>query len=230
MSTEDDLRREIATLRARFAALGAASLRIGASLDLETVLQEVVDSARTLTDVRVAFIATIDGTGEPEHFVSSGLTEDEYRRLLEWPDGPQVFEHVRDLDGPLRVADFSAFLRSLGFSGDVLPAKTVLGMPMRHRAEHVGNFYLVEKAGDAPFTDEDEETLVLFASQAAAAIANARTYRAEQKTRADLEALVETSPVGVVVFDATAGRLVSFNREARRLVESLHPPDRSPER
>ena len=230
MSAEDDLRREIATLRARFAALGAASVRIGASLELETVLQEVVDSARALTDVRIAFIATIDGTGAPEHFVSSGLSEDEYRRLLEWPDGPRVFEHVRDLDGPLRVADFSAFLRSLGFSGDVIPAKTVLGMPMRHRGVHVGNFYLVEKAGDAPFTDEDEETSVLFASQAAAAIANARTYRAEQKARADLEALVETSPVGVVVFDATVGRVVSFNRETRRLVESLHPPDRSPDR
>ena len=50
---------------------------------------------------------------------------------------------------------------------------------------------------------------------------NARTYRAEQRARADLEALVETSPVGVVVFDARTGGLVSLNREARRIVESL---------
>ena len=42
----------------------------------------------------------------------------------------------------------------------------------------------------------------MFASQAATAIANARTHRDEQQARADLEALVETSPVGVVVFDA----------------------------
>ena len=39
------------------------------------------------------------------------------------------------------------------------------------------------------------------ASQAASAIANARACRDEQRARADLEALVETSPFGVVVFN-----------------------------
>ena len=67
---------------------------------------------------------------------------------------------------------------------------------------------------------------MLFASQAAAAIVNARTYRAEQRTRADLEALIDTSPVGVVVFDARTGNPVSFNREAARIVEGLMMPDR----
>ena len=52
------------------------------------------------------------------------------------------------------------------------------------RGVHVGNFYLVEKEGGEAFTDEDEEVLVLFASQAATAIANARTYRAEQRAHA----------------------------------------------
>ena len=69
----------------------------------------------------------------------------------------------------------------------------------------------------------------MFASQAAAAIANARTYRAEQRARADLEALIETSPVGVVVFDARTGNPVSLNREARRIVASLQVPGRSAE-
>ena len=57
----------------------------------------------------------------------------------------------------------------------------------------------------------------------------ARAYRAEQRARADLEALVETSPVGVVVLDAATGRAVPVNREARRIVETLHAPDRPPE-
>ena len=72
----------------------------------------------------------------------------------------------------------------------------------------------------------DEEVLVLFASQAATAIANARTHRDERRARDDLEALVETCPVGVVVvvFDGGSGALVSFNREARRIVEHLRTP------
>ena len=79
------------------------------------------------------------------------------------------------------------------------------------------------------FTDEDEKVLVLFAAQAATAIANARTYRDEQRARADLEALIETSPVGVVVFDVGTGDLVSLNREATRIVTSLCGPGQSAE-
>ena len=85
------------------------------------------------------------------------------------------------------------------------------------------------REGAPAFTDEDEEILVLFASQAASAIANARAHRDERRARADLEALVETSPVGVVVFDAGSGRPVSVNREARRIVEGLREADRPAE-
>ena len=223
------LRRENDALRRRFAALGQASVRIGASLDLATVLQEVADSARALTDARYASIATMDEAGAPEDFVTSGVPDALRRRLLEWPDGPKLFEHLRDLEGPLRLGDFAGFLSSLGFSAKLMPFGTVRGVPMRHRGVHVGNFYLVEKGGGRAFTDADEEILVLLASQAAAAIANARTYRAEQRARAYLEALVETSPVGVVVFDVPTERAVSFNREARRLLAELQAPDRPPE-
>ena len=222
-------KREIEALRARISALSAASLRISASLDLETVLKEVVESARALTGARYGAIATIDETGAPEDFVSSGLTEDEHRQLVEWPDGPRLFEALRDLPGPLRLSDLPDYVRSLGFSTDLLPFKTLQGTPMHHRGIHVGNFYLVDREGGAEFTDEDEEVLVLLASQAATAIANARTYRDEQRARAGLEALVETSPVGVAVFDAGTGNPVSFNREAKRIVEGLCAPGQSPE-
>ena len=192
MTDRDQTAAENAALRARISALSAASLRISASLDLETVLNEVVESARALTGARYGAIATIDEAGVPQDFVTSGFTAEEHRNMEEWPDGPRLFEFFRDLPGPLRIPDVSAYVRSLGFSSDRLPSKTFQGMPMRHLGVHVGNFYLVEKEGGEAFTDEDEEILVLFASQAATAIANARTYRAEQRARAGLEALIET--------------------------------------
>ncbi len=103
------------------------------------------------------------------------------------------------------------------------------GTPIRHRGVHVGNLFLTEKEGGREFTSEDEEVLVLCASMAAAAIAHARAYRDEQRARANLEALVDTSPVGVVVFDVRTGDIVSVNREAKRIVEGLKMPDRSVE-
>ena len=229
MNGPDDTRRELQAARARIAALSAAILRTSASLDLATVLQEAVDTARALSAARYGIITTVDEAGGVRDFVSSGFTEAEHRQFLEWPDGPKLFAHLRDLPGPVRLTDLPALVRSLGFSPDLMRSKTFQGTPMRHRGETVGHFFLAEKEGAPAFTDEDEEVLMLFASQAGTAIANARAHRAEQRARADLEALVETSPVGVVVFDARTGRAASFNREARRIVEGLRTGDRAPE-
>ena len=124
----------------------------------------------------------------------------------------------------MRLADLAGYVRSLGIAPARMFSRTFQGTPMRHRGAAVGHFFLAEKADGEEFTGDDEEVLTLFASQAAAAITNARTHRGERRARADLEALVETSPVGVVVLDARAGRPVSFNREARRIVESLRTP------
>ena len=140
-----------------------------------------------------------------------------------------LFEHLRGLPGPLRLADLAGYVRTLGIEPAPTFSRAFQGTPMRHRGTEVGHFFLAEKADGEAFTGEDEEVLTLFASQAASAIANARTHRAERRARADLEALVETSPVGVVVFDAASGRAVSFNREARRIVERLRTPGHPPE-
>ena len=69
----------------------------------------------------------------------------------------------------------------------------------------------------------------MFASQAALVIANARRHREEQRVRTDLETLVNTAPVGVLVFDARTGNPVSVNREARRIVNDLCAPNGSAE-
>ncbi len=230
MAAPDEHELEIAALRDRTSRLSAAVLRVTASLDEATVLQEIVDSACELTSARYGVITTTDDAGTPRDFVSSGFTPEQHREMEGWlPEGPQLFDHLRDLSTPLRLADLPSYIRSLGFSADLMPAKTFQGTPMRHRGAYLGSFFLGDKRGGLEFSDEDEDVLVLFASQAATAIANARTHRNEQRSRASVEALVETSPVGVVVFDVLTGAPTTFNREARRLVEHLAPPGRPPE-
>ena len=225
----DELRRRIELLEERLSKLCAAILRISASLDLDTVLQEVVDSARVLNGARYGLITTVNDAGEIQDFVTAGFTAEEHAQMVAWSEGPRLFEHFRGLQQPFRLRNVPAYVRALGFSSDLMRAKTLQGAPLRHRDVHVGNFFLAGKEGGQEFTSADEELLVLFASQAATAIANARTHRRERRARADLEALVETSPVGVVVFDGGTGKLVSLNREARRIVEGLRMPDGAPE-
>ena len=227
MKTDPKQQQESEAQRDLVARLSAAILRINASLEPDTVLREVLDSARALTGARYGVITTVDEAGQVQDFVSSGIGPEEHRQLAGWSDGPRLFEHFRAQPGALRLDDLPAYVRSLGFSSDLIISKTFQGTPMRHRGQEVGLFFLAGKEDGQTFTPEDEEVLKLFASQAATAIANARTHRDEQRARADLEALVDTSPVGVVVLDARSGRPVSFNREAKRIVEGLRLPGRS---
>ena len=229
MKSRNELIREIEVLQDRISKLSAASLRISASLDLDTVLKEVVESARSLTGARYGGIVTSGESDSGFNFVSSGLTEEEHRQLLEWAEGPRLCEHVRDLEGTLTMKDLHGYIRELGFSPHPVVPKTVQATALRHRGLHLGNFFLAGKAGGGEFTREDEEVLLLFAAQAATAIANARAYRDEHRSRTDLEALVDTSPVGVAVFDAKTGKPVLFNREVRRIVEGLVLPGHSAE-
>ena len=229
MKSRDALERKVEVLEERIATLSAAVLRLGSSLDLATVLQEAADSARALTGTRYSLIVTVDEAGGALEFFTSGLTADEHRELAEWPDGPKLFASLRDLPGPLRLDDLSGYIRALGFSDELVRTKTMHGTPMRHRGVQVGNFFLAGKEDAPEFSGSDEEMLELFASQAAAAIVNARAHQHEQRARADLEALIETTPVGVLVIDARTGRAVSSNREADRIVEPLRAPGRPAE-
>ena len=230
----DDLMREIAELRERLTRLSEASLRINESLDFDTVLQGVLDSARSLTGARYGVMTLLSDGGRPQDFLSSGMTEEESRQLWDLPCGMRVFEYLCGIPGPLRLPDLLGHVRSLGLPElglplPVGPVVSFLAAPVLHCGARVGNIYLGSKEGGGEFSHEDEETLVMFASQAAMVISNARRYREERRARADMETLVNTSPVGVAVFDVGTGAPVSCNREAVRIVDRLREPEQSSE-
>ena len=234
MKSAAEMERDNEALRERLTRLSQASLCINESLDYPTVLQGVLDSARSLTGAGYGVMTFLDDSGVPRDFLSSGMTVEEDGRLWDLPEGVRIYEYLGSFSSPLRLPDLLGHLRSQGLPelrqalpvGPVLP---FLGAPIFHRGERAGNLYLAGKEAGEEFTREDEETLVMFASQAALVIANARTYRDEQRARTDLETLIHTSPVGVVVFDARTGAPKSFNREAKRIVDGLRKPDQSPE-
>ena len=216
MNIDNERRQEIEALRARISRLGEADLRTSASPDLATVLREALEGARGVTGARYGAIATLGETGQPGDLLTSGFTEEARRRLI---------DQVRGASQPLRLADLPAYARSLGLVSDPVLPKSFLATPIRHRGTDLAYFLLAERADGPEFTAEDEGLLLLVASLAEAAIANLRT----QRVQAHLEALIETSPVGVLVFDALTGEALSLNQEVKRLVEGLRMPGRTSE-
>ena len=211
----------------RLSRMAEAWLRIASNLDINDVLQEVIDGARSLTGARYGALVSFDDSGGIRGLVTSGMTPEERRRVGTLPKGLGLLGYLNEVPRPLRLRDIASHPSSAGFPENHPPMKTFLGAPVRHLGETVGNIYLTEKEGGREFTTEDEDTLVLFAAQAAMAIANALSHRAEQQARGDLEALINVSPVGVLVFDAKTGDLVSVNEETRRIVGSLNAPGRA---
>ena len=182
MTSRKEARSGDEALRDRMARLTGAVLRIGASLDPDAVLHEAAASIGTLTRARCGAIVTVDDEGRAHDIVGSGLTPDERRDLLAWPDGRRLFEHLRDLPGATKLRDLPAYVRSLGLSPDVPLSKTVLAAPMRHGGVHVGT---VLAGAEHEFSGADQAVFELFAAQAAAAVANARTRRDERRARAE---------------------------------------------
>ncbi len=231
----EELIRENRALRERLTRLSEASLRISEGPDFGAVLQGVLDSARSLTGARYGVVALLDDSGSLQDLHFSGMTNTEAELFRQLPDGMQLFEYLSRLPQPLRLPDLLEHIRSTEHLLDLRPPIAVgpvvpfLAAPVLHRGERVGNFFLAKSAPGDEFTQEEEETLTAFAAQAAMVVANARRHRDEQRARNDLQILIETSPVGVVVFDVRTGAPTSFNQEARRIVDKLGSPDQSPE-
>ena len=229
----EELEREITDLRQRLSRFAEASLRINETLDFDDVLRMLADSARSLTDARYGAIVTFEADGKVDRIVTSGFSRQDIPGRVTPALNREYVKGLVEGEEPGRLSfllDHAMLITvSLGIPCDLALSGAGLIAPMHHHGRHVGSFYLADRSDESEFTPEDEETLVMFASQAALVIANARRHREEQRARADLETLVNTAPVGVVVFDARTANVVSINQEMRRIVSGLHGPAGSTE-
>ena len=89
--------------------------------------------------------------------------------MLDAPQCPFLWEYVLPLAEPLSVGDFQSHIRAMGLFGFDPPVAvtSITATSLRVRGETVGIIYLTKGEGGEKFTAQDEEALVMFASQAA---------------------------------------------------------------
>jgi len=160
-------------------------------LDLESLLQRVLETARDVTGARYAALGILDSRRESlERFLTLGIDDEARARIGNLPTGRGVLgELIRDAR-PLRVRDVGTHPASYGFPPGHPPMRSFLGVPIVIRGEAFGNLYLTEKQGGEEFDQADEESAVILADWAAIAIENARLYRDAEIRRNELEVAV----------------------------------------
>lgn len=166
-------------------ALNQAALAITRNLDLDSTLQQIVDSARQLLRARYAALGVFNAQEELETFIHSGLSDQQVSEIGELPKGRGLLGAVLESDDPIRVDDISEDPRSVGIPTHHPEISSFLGCPISVDDRVLGNLYLAEKIDGDPFTDEDEELIRVFSSHAAAAIRNAHLFQASlERTQA----------------------------------------------
>jgi signal transduction histidine kinase len=174
--------------------------------DVDAVLQELLDVAREVTGARYAAVGILDASRlELERFITTGVDERTHRRIGALPRGNGILGLLIEEPRPLRLDHLGDHPRSCGFPGPHPPMETFLGVPVMLRDEVWGNLYLTEKQGGAPFTDADEESIVILADWAAIAIDNARLYASVERRRNHLERAVRALDTTVAIAQALGG-------------------------
>lgn len=170
----------------QLAALHEAALALTEELDLGTLLQRVVDRARTLAGAKYGALGVLNEKSEfIDQFITSGITPEQRAQLGPLPRGHGLLGVLIKVGASIRVPDIATDPRSVGFPPHHPEMSSLLGVPIKFKGEILGDLYLTDKMNPArevsAFSEQDQNLLEMFASQAAVAIKNAQLYRQSQQ-------------------------------------------------
>jgi signal transduction histidine kinase len=156
--------------------LYSALMGVASGLELKATLRRIVTNAVYLADASYGALGVLDFDGKIQDFIHVGMTDEVSERIGNLPLGGGLLGELSVHPTPLRLAQIHEHPASIGFPENHPPMTSFLGVPIRIRGEVFGNLYLTSKKGGEEFTEEDEHSVIAFATAAAVAIENARLY------------------------------------------------------
>ena len=198
-------------------SLHMATQDVHAELSLDKVLQRVVDQAAALLDAQYGAISVIDEQNRIESFVTCGISDELRARLGSPPVGHGLLGVVLNEGQRLRMPDLTRDPRSHGFPAHHPPMRSLLAVPVVCKGPFRGNLYLADKNEIPEFSQEDEETLVRFATTAAIAIDNAYLHQ----RLSTLAVAEERLRIAHEMHDGLAQVLAYVNTKAQAVKEFL---------
>jgi signal transduction histidine kinase len=166
-----------------------AGLTLASELSLPIVLQRIVDLAAQVTDARYGALGVIGEGGDLVEFITTGLSAKQRKAIGPLPRGRGILGLLIKQPRPIRITNIAAHKKSVGFPANHPPMRSFLGAPVQAMGKVFGNIYLTEKRSAPKFTQDDEASVVVLATQAGVAIANATLYAETQRRERWLDAL-----------------------------------------
>ena len=176
-------------IRDRKDMLLAAGLTLASELSLPIVLQRIVDLAAQVAHARYGALGVIGDNGTLVEFVTTGISAKERRAIGALPTGRGVLGLLIHDPKPVRITNIGDHPQSVGFPPSHPPMRSFLGAPVQAMGRVFGNIYLAEKRSASEFSKDDEESLIVLATQAGVAIANASLYEEVRSREQWLDAL-----------------------------------------
>lgn len=209
-----------------------AGLTLASELSLPIVLQRIVDLATQVTDARFGALGVIGEDGQLTEFVTTGISARQRKEVGALPHGEGLLGYLIAHPQPVRVARIADHPASVGFPLHHPKMTSFLGAPVVAMGRVFGNIYLTEKRNAKEFNAEDETALVVLATQAGVAIANASLYEEMRQRERWLNALrpITSDILSGVAADSLLDRVADSARELANadlaiIVRTTETPD-----
>jgi signal transduction histidine kinase len=148
---------------------------------VDRVLQLIVDRVRDLSGAQHAALGIVGPFGVIDQFITSGISEEQRRRIGALPRGRGLLGLIIREDRALRIDEIADDPRRSGFPPDHPAMHSFLGVPVRSKGHSIGNLYLTNKRTSASFSEADQRLVEMFALHAGIAIENARLHEEVQR-------------------------------------------------
>lgn len=149
------------------------ALELTTRLDQNSILQSLVESARTITGAKYSALGIVDSHGKTLQFVFSGLSQSTAEKIGHPPLGKGMFSDIPP-DDRLIINDLETYGNRSSWPKFHPVMKNFLGVPIRAHGRVLGRLYLADKETD--FTELDGDNITLLGQAAAIAVENARLF------------------------------------------------------
>ncbi|MBI3738023.1 MAG: GAF domain-containing protein [Chloroflexi bacterium] len=198
---------------AELAIINTISNPLSGELDLSALIELVGEQIRNAFTADIAYVALLDEETKIINFPY------EYGQHLEpLPLGQGLSSRIIETGQPLLInEDIDQRREQLGVPVYGKQARSYLGVPIFVSGKAIGVISVQSTEEENIFTDEDVRLLSTIAANVSAALQNARLFDQTKRQTQYFEALIQNSPVAVVIVDNDGTKVRSWNPAAEKL-------------